>query len=177
MYATLKQSELDELLAATDAPNSAVRVVMTSDALTITLTKVVAITNFKALANLGRQGMASFDVTTKTTTIPLRDKASLQPGQKVYGEPVMSDAHGYVFCDQWDRYAAILGVSYEQAEPLMKLVRRLAGGKAKTFTSTKAAVGARLASAQKRRAAPVSTREVWSDDEGDFVQSGEGWRR
>ncbi|WP_186264215.1 hypothetical protein [Burkholderia gladioli] len=178
-YATLSQSELDELLAASTAPNSAVRIWTTDHALKITLAKVVAMSNFKALASLGRQGMASFDGSTKTLTIPLRDKAGFASGEKVYGEPVMSDAHGYVFCESWNGCAAILGMHYDQKDGLLKLVRRLAGGKVKTFSSPQAEAAARREASQKRRTAAPATiaREVWSDDEGDMVLVGEGWNR
>jgi hypothetical protein len=163
MYTSLTQSQLDELLAASSKAGSSVRVSVDSRHLTIKLAAVVAISNYKALASLDRCGGARFDARSKSTYIPLLDPTLYKDRSDCPDDAVL-----------------VLNIGIGYKSEIFKLVRRLAGGKAKTYSSVGAAKAARKPRAPKPSApsnARGQHREVWSDDEGDFVQAGEGWRR
>ncbi|MCY0389935.1 hypothetical protein OVY01_22610 [Robbsia sp. Bb-Pol-6] len=185
MYTTLTKTELNELLNATSAPDSMIYVSINArlGTLSLSLTKVVATTNYKILARLGRHVYSSFIASTKTTCVEYRNIDTFSPGGKQYGwgAEVMTDGRDEVLKSDWNDAALILALPIEEKETLLKLVRRLSGGRAKKYKTISAAAAARGVNAKRARQGMYGRAsgdvEVWSDDEGDFVFASEGWRR
>lgn len=147
----LTQAKIDALNALTSnnlsVQASPTRIVMQLQA-------VVAMTNFKALAGAGRVGHgASFDSRTKALTIALLAPSACKRRQIRMGTNATADlVDAYETPDRLliqtsdENWAATVAIyPFDNFAAIEKLAERLAGTKAKTFPSTRAATAARNA--------------------------------
>lgn len=156
VHTILTQAELDELLSA-NSPASMIRVRVNDrlNTLELSLTKIVATSNYKTLAKLGRYVGCQFQAGVKMTSIALRDKAGFTVPGNLYGrgEALRCDDKGSVRETEWDAAVLVLALPSEEKETLMKLVRRLSGTRAKRYSSTQEAAAAREVNAERTREA------------------------
>jgi hypothetical protein len=114
----------------------------TADQVSMRLTQVVALTNFKAIAAAGRVGSGnSFDGKTKTLSMALRSVTEVVPGSMTIGFGGKETVHGFRFQGQFYIAEPAILADVVAIYPndnwgsLVKVAKRLSGGKAKTFNS------------------------------------------
>lgn len=120
--------------------------------ITFRLMKVVALSNFKVIAAAGRGAGASFNSSTKTLTLMLASASDARPASRKIGFSGQEEVHGFMLGGRFYEAApevlddVVAIYANDNWDTLVKLATRLAGGKAKTFKSTRDAGAARRSS-------------------------------
>ena len=128
-------------IAALNALTSAnLAVTATSQKITMRLTALVALTNFKALASAGRIGTgAQFDSKTKTLTVDLLSPIACKSRDMRIGSEIVTVKQTpcgsllEVSDEEWAATTAIY--PFSNLSSLEKLAQRLSGKKAKIFST------------------------------------------
>lgn len=172
----LTQADLDQLNALS---SESLSVDATPQKIVMRLKAVVALSNFKTLAAAGRSGHgASFNSTSKTLTLPLIPKSRATKGTLSIGFP---GAPGSTVIDVVRVDGACIRLSDEalgqtvafshcDVDRLIALAKRLAGGKAKTFRTTKEAFASRNRTAVNTRASRPEDMDMpmWDPARGEW---------
>ncbi|BFI96306.1 MAG: hypothetical protein RSP_18160 [Rhodanobacter sp.] len=140
----LTQEDLNSLVAMS---SPSLTIAATQKQATLRLAQVVALTNFKAIASAGRVGSgAAFDNKTKTLTLTFRPVSEAVPGSMAIGFEGKETVHGFRFQGQFyeapvDTLADVVAIyPHDNWAGLVKVAKRLAGGKAKTFATVREAM-------------------------------------
>lgn len=153
----------EDLQSLSDLSSANLAITVSTTAVTLRLTQVVALTNFKAVAAAGRAGpSASFDGKTKTLVLALRPVSDAVPGVMTIGFEGKQVAHGFRFGGQFYEAASnilddvVAIYPNDNWKQLMAVAKRLSGDKAKTFKNTKDAMTHKRV-ARKRGSSQSST--------------------
>ncbi len=158
---------LGELAAEINAlGGEVVQASVQGSAVKIAIKQVVAMSNFKALAGFGTYDSKSRSVTLKEIDKSLFKKEPLQAGNEVVYEMVCWSEAASVDCDAFERATHIF---HGDKGRLMALVKKLGGGKAKTFKTIAEAKQMRKVkpSAVRRHEEPETCTWCGSDFYGD----------
>lgn len=147
----LEQSDIDQLNTLS---SNTLEVKADENKITARLLVVVALSNFKALAAMGRLGEgASFDAASKTLSIQTIKKSDLAPAKMKYLDGSVDEGFrvGGLFypMPQEQLDLALSLYPFNNYDKLIGLAQRLGGKKAKTFATIKDAFAAKKAAAPK----------------------------